>query len=96
MHPRTRDDFDLDAFNDRLTLIPMEYHVAEVPVESALSDIAEMLARVIREKRLVLDGPRCETTAVALADHEPAARTKAWLAGGNAVSLKRAHGLRRR
>jgi signal transduction histidine kinase len=46
----------------------MEYHIAEVPMQSALSDIGEMLGGVIKEKGLILDGPRCEADVVARAD----------------------------
>jgi signal transduction histidine kinase len=46
----------------------MEYRVADVPMESAIGDIAEMLSGVIKEKGLVLEGPHCEATAVVRAD----------------------------
>ncbi len=46
----------------------MEYHIGEVPMEGALSDIAEMLSGVISEKGLILERPPCEPTAVACAD----------------------------
>jgi signal transduction histidine kinase len=37
-------------------------------MESALGDVAEMLGGVIKEKRLILDGPRCEADGVTRAD----------------------------
>jgi signal transduction histidine kinase len=46
----------------------MEYNIVNVPMESALGDVAEMLGGVIKEKGLILDGPRCEADAVARAD----------------------------
>ncbi len=46
----------------------MEYNIGEVPMEGALSDIGEMLSGVIKERGLILDGPRCEADAVARAD----------------------------
>ena len=48
----------------------MEYHIADVQMDRALSDIAEMLSGVIKEKGLILDGPRCDANAVARADFD--------------------------
>ncbi len=46
----------------------MEYSIADVRMDSALGDIAEMLSGVIKEKRLILDGPHCEANSVVRAD----------------------------
>ncbi len=46
----------------------MEYSIADVRMDSALGDVAEMLSEVIKEKRLILDGPRCEANSVVRAD----------------------------
>jgi signal transduction histidine kinase len=48
----------------------MEYQIADVQMDRALSDIAEMLSGVIKEKGLTLDGPRCGANAVARADSD--------------------------
>jgi signal transduction histidine kinase len=48
----------------------MEYHVGAVPIQAVLSEISEMLSGVIKEKGLVLVGPRCEANAVARADRD--------------------------
>jgi signal transduction histidine kinase len=48
----------------------MEYDIEAVPLDAALSEIAEMLSGVIKEKGLVLVGPDCEGNAVARADRD--------------------------
>jgi signal transduction histidine kinase len=46
----------------------MEFHNGEVSMAQALSDVEEMLSGAISDKGLMIDGPRCEVSAVALAD----------------------------
>lgn len=45
-----------------------EYRRSEVSMMQALAEVVEMLAGVINEKGLTVDGPRCGGTAVAWAD----------------------------
>jgi len=48
----------------------MEYHFGDVPVESALNEVAEMLGGAVKERKLALDVRAGEVGAVAWADRD--------------------------